>query len=175
MMSCRPHYLPRAFSSIFFIAVYLPPQNDADTKTPLNELCKVLSKRENAHPEAVLLVAREFNAGKCKSVLPHFCQLVTCADTGKNLKTTFTPHRDAYKAPSHPLFGKSDHNSILLIPAYKQKRNQEVPVTRSILKWSDDTDAKLQDCLASTVWNVKYVHMALRSIPHQSLASSKVH
>ena len=25
MISCRPHYLPREFTSIFFIAVYIPP------------------------------------------------------------------------------------------------------------------------------------------------------
>ena len=29
MISCRPHYLPREFSSIFFIAVYLPPWREA--------------------------------------------------------------------------------------------------------------------------------------------------
>ena len=27
-------------------------------------------------------------------------------------------------------------------------------MTRSIQKWSDDADAKLQDCFASTVWNM---------------------
>ena len=58
------------------------------------------------------------------------------------------------KALPCPPFGKSDHNSILLIPAYKRKLKQEVPVTRSIRKWSDDADAKLQDCFASTDWNM---------------------
>ena len=59
-----------------------------------------------------------------------------------------------YKALPRPPFGKSDHNSILQIPAYKQKLKQEVPVIRSIRKWSDDTDATLQDCFASTNWNM---------------------
>ena len=68
MISCRPRYLPREFSSILFIAVYLPRQNEAGTKTALNQLFKAISKEENAHPEAALLVAREFNAGKLKSV-----------------------------------------------------------------------------------------------------------
>ena len=45
---------------------------------------------------------------------------------------------------------KSDHNSILLIPAYKQKHKQEVPVMHSIRKWFDEADAKLQDYFAST-------------------------
>ena len=37
MISYRPHYLPREFLSILFVAVYLPPQTNAGTKTALNE------------------------------------------------------------------------------------------------------------------------------------------
>jgi hypothetical protein len=37
---------------------------------------------------------------------------------------------------------------------YKQKRKHEAPVTRSIKKWSDEADAKLQDYFASTDWNI---------------------
>ena len=44
MISCSPHYLPREFSPILFIAIYLPPQTDAGTKTALNKLYKVISK-----------------------------------------------------------------------------------------------------------------------------------
>jgi hypothetical protein len=51
VISCRPHYLPREFSSILFIATYSPPQTDAGTKTALNRLYKAVSKQENAHPE----------------------------------------------------------------------------------------------------------------------------
>jgi hypothetical protein len=69
MISCRPLYLPREFSSIIFIAVYLPPQTDAGTKTTVNKLYNAMSKQENAHAEVVLL---DFNAGKLKSVLHHF-------------------------------------------------------------------------------------------------------
>ena len=53
-----------------------------------------------------------------------------------------------------PPFGKSDHNFILLIPAYKQQLKQEVPVTRSIWKRSDEANATLQDCFARTDWNM---------------------
>ena len=68
MISCRPHYLPREFSSVFFVAVYIPPQTDAGTQTALKELYTAISKQENTHPEAALLVARDINAGKLKSV-----------------------------------------------------------------------------------------------------------
>ena len=67
---------------------------------------------------------------------------------GGTLDHLYSTHRDAYKSLPRPPFGKSDHNSIL-IPAYKQKK-QEAPVTLSIKKWSDEADAKLQDCFAIT-------------------------
>jgi hypothetical protein len=92
-----------------------------------------IRKLENPHPEAELLVAGDFNAGKLKSVLPNFYQHVTCATRGKRTHL-YSTHRAAYKALPHPPFGKSDHNYILLIPVYKQKLKQEVPVTCSIRK-----------------------------------------
>jgi hypothetical protein len=44
-ISCRPHYLPREFSSVFFVAVYIPPQSEAGTKTALFELYSAISKQ----------------------------------------------------------------------------------------------------------------------------------
>ena len=41
-----------------------------------------------------------------------------------------------------------------MLPAYKQKLKQGVPVTHSIQKWLHDVDATLQDCFASTDWNM---------------------
>ncbi|CDQ92989.1 unnamed protein product [Oncorhynchus mykiss] len=52
MISCRPHCLPSELSSVVFVAVYIPPETDAGTKTTLNELFKAIGKQENAHPEA---------------------------------------------------------------------------------------------------------------------------
>ena len=133
MISCRPHYLQREFSPIIFVAVYIPPQSEACTKIALNELYSAISKWEKAHPEGALLVAGDFNAGKLKSVLPNFYQHVKCATRGKiTLDHLYSTHRDAYKALHCPPFVKSDHNSILLIPAYKHKLKQGAPATRSI-------------------------------------------
>jgi hypothetical protein len=74
-----------------------------------------ISKQENAYPEVALLVARDFNAGKLKSVLPHFYQHVKCAARGKITLDHLYSNRDAYKAlPRLPFYN-------LLIPAYKQK------------------------------------------------------
>ena len=71
----------------------------------------------------------------------------------KTLDYLYSTNRGAYTVIPRPPFGKSDHNSIRLIPTYRQKFKQEVPVTRSIRKWSDDADTTLLDCFASTDWN----------------------
>ena len=92
-------YLPRDFSAILSVAVYLPPQSEAGTKTALNQLYKAISKEDNAHPEAALLVAGDFNADKLKSVLPNFYQQVTCATRGKKILDHLnSTQRDAKKA-----------------------------------------------------------------------------
>jgi hypothetical protein len=72
---------------------------------------------------------------------------------GAKHQTTFILHTVMHNSPSPPS-GKSDHDSILLLPIYKQKLKQEVPVTRSIQKWSDEADARIHDCFASTDWDM---------------------
>ena len=80
-------------------------------------------------------MAGDINAAKLKSVLPHFYQHVKYATRGENiLDHLYSTHRDAYKALPRPPFGKSDHNTILLIPAYKQKLKQEAPVTKKVVR-----------------------------------------
>ena len=88
--------------------------------------------------------------GNLNQFIAHFYQHVKCATIGKiTLGHIYSTHRDVYKALPRLPFGKSDHNSILLIPAYMLNLKQEAPVTRS-----DDADAKLQDCFSSTEWNM---------------------
>ena len=66
----------------------------------------------------------------------------------------YSTHIDVYKALPCLPFGNSEHNSILLVPAYKHKLKQEVSVMPSIWKWSDEADTKLQDCFISTDLNM---------------------
>jgi hypothetical protein len=63
------------------------------------------------------LVARDFNAEN----LNQFYQIFTSMCNQRRKKTLdhlYSTHRDAYKALPCPPFDKSDHNSILLIPAW---------------------------------------------------------
>uniref|UniRef100_A0A8K9USR6 Reverse transcriptase domain-containing protein n=1 Tax=Oncorhynchus mykiss TaxID=8022 RepID=A0A8K9USR6_ONCMY len=150
---CRPHYLPREFSSIIITAVYIPPQ--ADTSMALNELYLTLCKLETIYPEAAFIVAGDFNKANLKTRLPKFYQHIDCATRGgKTLDHCYSNFRDAYKALPRPPFGKADHDSILLIPAYRQKLKQEAPTLRSVQRWSDQADSTFQDCFHHVDWEM---------------------
>jgi hypothetical protein len=75
-----------------------------------------IGKQENAHPEVAILVTRDFNAGKLKSVLPNFYQHIKCATRGKKNSRPLLVHTQRHLAK---------------LPAYKLNLQQEVPVTRS--------------------------------------------
>ena len=79
-------------------------------RLPPTSCVNAISKEENDCPEVALIEARDFNTGKLSTIMLH-----VQPGEKKNLHHLYFTHRDAYKA--RPPFGKSDHTSILLIPA----------------------------------------------------------
>jgi hypothetical protein len=69
----------------------------------------------------------------------------------------YSNFRDAYKALPRPPFGKADHDSILLFPAYRQKLKQEAPALRSVQRWSEQSDSTLQDCFDHVDWDMFHI------------------
>lgn len=149
MIRCRPYYLPRQFTSVIISAVYIPPH--ADTNQALDELLAVIDRTETSRPEAAFIVAGDFNNAKLRKVLPRYRQHIICPTRCENtLDHVYTPFRDAYKALPRPSFGKSDHVSVLLLPSYRQKLKRDRLVTRTIQRWSDQSDSALRDCFSPT-------------------------
>jgi hypothetical protein len=112
----------------------------------LNELYLTLCELETTYPEAAFIVARDFNKANLKTRLPKFYQHIDCATrAGETLDHCCSNFRNAYKALPHPPFRKSDHDTILLLPAYRQKLKQQAPALRSVQCWSDQSDSTLQD------------------------------
>ncbi len=66
----------------------------------------------------------------------------------------YSPFWDAYKSLPRPPFSKSDHSSVLLLPAYRQKLKGEAPALRTVQCWSDQSDAILQDCFDHVDWDM---------------------
>ena len=110
-----------------------PPQ--ADTSMAQNKLYLTLCKLESIYPEAAFIVAGDFNKANLKTRLPKLYQHIDCATrAGKTLDHCYSNFRDAYKALPRSPFGKADHDSILLIPANRQKLKQEAEVCSTLVR-----------------------------------------
>ncbi|KAL1268802.1 hypothetical protein QQF64_034165 [Cirrhinus molitorella] len=75
-------------------------------------------------------------------------------DPKEEQRTRPTPASNGYKAQSRPPFGKSDHAAIFLMPVYKQRLKQEVPVQREVARWTDQSVAALPDALDDADWDM---------------------
>lgn len=70
------------------------------------------------------------------------------------LDNVYSNIRDAYKDAPCPHFGYSDHISLFMYPAYRQRLKQTNPVTKQVKLWTLQTEGILQDCFALTDWDV---------------------
>ncbi len=105
------------------------------------------NEQETAYPEAAFVITGDFNKANFRTIAPKYFQHITINTRGDRvLDHCYSPFRDAYKSLPRPPFGKSDHSSVLLLPAYRQKLKREAPALRTIQCWSDQSDAILQDC-----------------------------
>ncbi|KAI4899983.1 hypothetical protein NFI96_001451 [Prochilodus magdalenae] len=126
MVKCRPFYLPREFSAVFILAVYIPPR--ANSSTALGLLHDAICKQETAHPDAVFIVAGDFNHCKLRTVFPKYHQHLSFPTRENNiLNQVYRTVRGGYKAVAWPHFRQSDHISVFLYPAYRQLLKQAPP------------------------------------------------
>ncbi len=153
---CRPFWLPREFTAIIITAVYIPPQ--ANTDQALKELYGNISEQETTHPDAAFVVTGDFNKANFRTIAPKYFQHITINTCGDRILdhcySLFVLHCYPYKSLPRPPFGKSDHSSILLLPAYRQKLKREAPALSTIQCWSDQSDAILQDCFDHVDWDM---------------------
>ncbi len=134
MLLCRPFWLPREFTAIIITAIYIPPQ--AKTDQALKELYGNISEQETAYPDAAFVVTGDFNIANFRTIAPKYFQHITINTCGDRvLDHCYSPYWDAYKSLPRPPFGKSDHSSVLLLPAYRQKLKREAPALRTIQCW----------------------------------------
>ncbi len=113
MIGCWPYYLPREFTLVVVIAVYIPPH--ADTSQALDELY------------GCFYCGGDLNNANQRKVLPRYYQHISCPPCGENvLDHVPTPFRDLYNALSCPPFDKSDHVTVRTFPNQKPWANGEV-------------------------------------------------
>ncbi|KAK3537358.1 hypothetical protein QTP70_008788 [Hemibagrus guttatus] len=150
---CRPFYLPRDFTTIFIVGVYIPPR--ANAKEALCELYGAISELQNAHPDGLFIIAGDFNHANLKSVLPKFHQHVDFATRGVNaLDLVYTNILCAYRAEPRPQLGYSDNISVMLIPAYRPLVRHSKLVVKLVKTWPEGAISALQDSFECTDWDM---------------------
>ncbi|KAI3364670.1 hypothetical protein L3Q82_011445 [Scortum barcoo] len=70
------------------------------------------------------------------------------------LDFVYTQHKGAYKATPLPHIGASDHLSIMLMPAYRQRVKVIKPVLKEVRVWPQEATSALQDCFGTTDWEM---------------------
>jgi hypothetical protein len=91
------------------------------TSTALKELHWTLCKLETIYPEDAFIVAGDFNKANLRTRLSKFYQQIDCSThSSKTLDHCYSNFHDAYKFLPRPPFGKSNHDTILLIPSNRQ-------------------------------------------------------
>ncbi len=156
IIKCRPFYLPREYTAILLVAVYIPPSSNNNNRSEaLNDLYQHISEQQTAHPDAFLILAGDFNHADLKSVFPKIHQHIDFPTRGNNtLDIIYTTQRGAYKALPLPHLGASDHITAMLMPAYKPLVKVTKPVHRQIKVWPEGSSEALQDCFDTTDWNM---------------------
>ena len=58
----------------------------------------------------------------------------------------------------------SDHISLFLYPAYRQRLKQTNPVTKQVKLWTPETESTLQDYFALTDWDVQSMSLGTSAL-----------
>ncbi|KAM9826427.1 uncharacterized protein ACBT44_006665 [Syngnathus typhle] len=156
MIKCRPFYLPRKFTAILLVAVYIPPSNiEGDRIAALSELYQAVSEQQTAHPDGFAIFAGDFNHTNLKSVLPRLHQHVDFPTRGDSfLDLVYSSHKGAFKVAPLPHLGLSDHITVMLLPAYRQMVRASRPVRKRVRVWPEGASDALRDCFGSTDWDM---------------------
>ena len=148
----KPFYLPREFTFVVMVGVYIPPQ--AKATTAIGSLADQITTVENSNPDSLVLILGDFNHTTLSKELPKYIQQVTCATReGKTLDLYSSTIREAYHAVTRAHLGFSDHAMIYLLLTYCQKLKRVKPCVRNIKHWDDESILRLQGCLACIDWD----------------------
>lgn len=169
---CRPIYIPHEFTVIMVTGTYIPPNTNANSA--MGKLHIALSSQQSTCPDAVHIIAGDINQADLKTVFPRFDQHINCPTRCVN---TLDKNNKGYRAIPLPHLldlGRSDHMSILLIPAYTPVRRKAPPSTSNVKKtWQVSDLHQLQDCFENTDWNV-FEHQDLVEHMTSMLSSTSI-
>ena len=133
--------------------MYIPPRANYNRATSLVQTH--IQKLESISPDAPKFVLGDFNGSSLKTVLPRYDQYVKCTTRkDKTIDLCYGNIRNAYKAIAKPSIGASDHNSVFLLPSYRQVLKSQKELSRCVKSWDPESIQRLQGCFDCTDWDM---------------------
>ncbi|KAI3352328.1 hypothetical protein L3Q82_005294 [Scortum barcoo] len=140
--------IPREFTAILLVVVYIPPSSSGNRSEALSELYQHISEQQTAHPDAFLILAGDFNHTDPKCLFLKLHKHIDFPTRGKNTLRSL-------QGPSPPtLLGASDHITVMLMPAYRPLVKVSRPVLKEVRVWPEGSLEELKDCFNTRDWNV---------------------
>ncbi|KAL0203335.1 hypothetical protein M9458_001353, partial [Cirrhinus mrigala] len=137
----RPYYLPREFSHVIAIVVYIPPS--ANATTTCDVIHSVTAGLQTRHQDAFVLILADFNHVSLNRTLLTFSQ---------RWDLLYANVKEAYSCTAISPLGRSDHNLVYLQPIYLPLVKRQPATVRKVREWSKEASAALQDCMETTDW-----------------------
>lgn len=148
----RPSYLPREYTCITIIVVYIPP--DGNKGNAINLLTQAIDTALCQNPDSALFVSGDFN----QSELPRnirLIQLVEKATRGSNTIDLFYTNlaKDSFTLSVLLPLGESDHNVVFLKSRYATVYRTIEPQKITFRDFNRTEIAILNDCFNLTDWD----------------------
>ena len=153
VISCRPFYLPREFSNVLIINVYIHPESNYAEATRILEDC--VAKFEAEYPDSVRIILGDFNKCNFHRSIPTYGQSVGFNTTERgNPDKLYCNIKHAYQARKLPKLGESAHYMVHCLPKYRQVLKREKCEKLKIRQWDAENTEKLQACFDCTDWPI---------------------
>ncbi|XP_078810605.1 uncharacterized protein LOC144994967 [Oryzias latipes] len=134
-VSFRPYYLPREFSHVLVVTVYIPPS--ADAAVACERVHSTVSQLQTQHPQALILISGDFN---------HACT---------PLSATLSNFTQLWRGSSSAISALSAFNTIQ--PSLLRRKLEVAGVDQHLVAWTINylTDrpqfVRLRDCVSDVV------------------------
>ena len=147
--------MPREFTSVIAITVYIPPSGNAEAACDV--IHTVTAGLKTKHPGAFIVITGVFNHVFLSSTLPTFYQFVKCATSENNTLDLLNANvKEPNSSTALPPLGRSDYNQVLLSSLYKPVVQQHPVAVRTVRKWSPEAMETLRGALEATDWDALY-------------------
>ncbi len=132
----RPYYLPREFSHVVMVAVYIPPSTNPTSVCDV--IHSAIARIQTQHSSAFIAISGDFNHVTLAKTLPNFTQYVNCSTREeRTLDLMYANVKDAYSSSALPPLGRSDHNLVHLRPSYVSLVKNQPATTRRVRRWAE--------------------------------------